>query len=394
MSEPRPAQPGYYFFLSYAHSAPTSTHPDADADPSVAAFFTELEAAVESLARPAADMRIGFYDQQIPSGTEIKAGLSLALGAAEVFVPLYSPGYFAKSWPQREQEVFRKRLQAAGAAEPHRHIIPVLWTPLTSWEQNPDVLRVVDGEPDNADYRENGLRALRMLAPYRRSYESVLSWLAREVVTVAERFPLGPSPAPDLDDVPAPDAPEAGFLVTMLAPDRAAPEAEQAGGGARPWWKTYAGRRIPPVAERAGSVAERLGLRTRVAEFTEVEKHFDRTPAIVIVDPQTLADRGAEYLRSTFAGFPAWVVPVILDPGGPDPSRAAESVAALAGSPRTGAAKVASMDELDGLLPTLVAKARRTYLRHGQVFPPADPSPRPPRLSNPRVSDDGGPADG
>lgn len=380
---------GVYFFLSYAHSAPTSERVRSDSDPSVGVFFKDLAAAVTARAAPARGMEIGFFDQQIPPGADMKALLSAALGSAEVFVPLYSPGYFAKSWPMREQEVFRGRLLTASAAAPDQHIVPILWTPFPSWEQTPvgtSALSIGAGIPD---YGENGLRALCMLTSYQSSYQLVLSAVAEEIVQVAERFPLGPSAAPDLDTVSGPVAAGAGFLVAMLAPrhlvvSRASQAAE---GGESPWWRTYAGQRIPSVAEHAGSVAERLGLRTRVADFVEVEELFGRTPAIVIVDPWMVADRGAEFLAATFAGLPEWVVPLVLaeqrGKAGSGSALAEQAVEALASAlqvPVNRVDSVDSVDELDEILPTVVARARRTYLRKGLVYPPGRSSPRPARL--------------
>ncbi len=384
-AEAQQTRHGVYFFLSYAHSAPTSERVRSDSDPSVGVFFADLAAAVAARARPAEGMEIGFFDQQIPSGADMKALLSEALGSAEVFVPLYSPGYFAKSWPMREQEVFRRRLRAASAVAPDKHIVPILWTPFPSWEQTPTVARALSIGVGISDYGENGLRALCMLASYRRSYQRVLSRLADEIVTVAEGSTLGPSAAPDLDGVPGPATVEAGFLVAMLAPRHAVSRAPQAvKGGENPWWRTYAGRRIPPAAEHAGSVAERLGLDTRVADFVEVEEFFDRTPAIVIVDPWVVADRGPMFLTSTFAGLPKWVVPLVLDGqrGDPsvDPAMAEKTVEALGSALQVPVNRVNSMDQLDEILPTLVARARRTYLREGPVFPPVGPSKRPRRL--------------
>lgn len=376
---------GAYFFLSYAHSAPTSERVRSDSDPSVGVFFADLTEAVKARARPATGMEIGFFDQQIPPGADMKALLSKALGSAEVFVPLYSPGYFAKSWPMREQEVFRRRLLAASAAAPDEHIVPILWTPFPSWEQTPIVARALSIGASNPDYGENGLRALCMLASYRRSYQLVLSRLADEIVTVAERFPLGPSAAPDLNDVAGQVDAEAGFLVAMLAPRHGVPGAPHAvRSGENPWWRTYAGRRNPPVAEHAGSVAERLGLNTRVADFAEVEKLFDRTPAIVIIDPWVMAERGPEFLTSTFAGRPDWIVVLVLDvqrgEPGPDSAMAEQAVQALERASQVPVNRVTSMDQLDEILPTVVARARRTYLREGPVFPPDGSSKRPPRL--------------
>lgn len=387
-AEAQQTRHGVYFFLSYAHSAPTSEGVRSDSDPSVGVFFKDLTEAVKDRARPAAGMEIGFFDQQIPPGADMKALLSEALGSAEVFVPLYSPGYFAKSWPRREEEVFRRRLLAASAVAPEEHIVPILWTPIPPWEQTPSVARALSIGASISDYGENGLRALCVLESYRHSYQLVLSRLADEIVTVAEGSPLGPSAAPDLHDVPGPAAAEAGFLVAMLAPMHGVSRAPQAvKGGENPWWRTYAGRRIPPVAEYAGSVAERLGLDTQVADFAEVQEVFGQTPAIVIVDPWVVADRGPAFLTSTFAGLPKWVVPLVLDgqrgDPGSDSAMAEKAVEALASAlqvPVNRLNRVNSMDQLDEILPTLVARARRTYLRKGAVYPPPGPSVYPGRL--------------
>ncbi len=384
---------GIYFFLSYAHSAPMSERVRSDADPSVSVFFADLVAAVAARARPAAGMRIGFFDQQIPSGADMKVQLCDALGCAEVFVPLYSPGYFSKSWPMREQQVFRGRLRAASAATPDRHIVPVLWTPLLSWEQPPAMATALSIRADDSDYGENGLRALCMLTSYRQSYELVLAMLADEIVKVAERSPLGPSTAPDLDDVLDRVPAKAGFVVAMLSPeDDVLPGSPAVDGRTNAWWWAYAGRRIPPVAEHARNMAERLGLNALLGDFAEFESLFDQAPAIVFVDPWMVVDRGPEFLASTFAGLPDWVVPLLLDThvegSGPDPASAlAEKAIAVLQSVRdVPVNRVDSMEKLEEILPTTVAKARRTYLRRGPVFPPAGPAKR-----RARLRDDGNP---
>jgi len=351
----------------------------------VGVFFKDLAAAVSDRARPVKGMEIGFFDQQIPPGADMKALLSRTLGSVEVFVPLYSPGYFANSWPMREEKVFRSRLRAASAVEPDQHIVPILWTPIPSWEQTEEVTRALSIGAGISDYGENGLRALCMLTSYQRSYQLVLSRLADKIVTVAERSPLGPSAAPDLDDVPGPAAAEAGFLVAMLAPRHGVSRAPQTvKGGENSWWRRYAEGRILPVAEYAGSVAERLGLETRVADFVEVEELFDRTPAIVLVDPWMVADRGPEFLTLAFARLPRWVVPLVLDEqrenSGSGSAMAEKAVEALDNAVQVPINRVNSMDQLDEILPTVVARARRTYLREGPVFPPPGPSKRPGRL--------------
>src|SRR6185312_14660670 len=97
-------QQSVYFFLSYAHSAASAELTGSSADQSVSRFFSDLRAAVAEAAGAPGGQRIAFYDQEIPSLSDLKASLSQALGQAEVFVPLYSPKYFELPWPLRERE--------------------------------------------------------------------------------------------------------------------------------------------------------------------------------------------------------------------------------------------------------------------------------------------------
>lgn len=376
MDEP-PIRRGVYFFLSYAHSPPFAGGLRSDADPSVGIFFRDLTQAVGLRARPATEMRIGFFDQLIPPGEDLKARLHEALSSAEVFVPLYSPGYFSKSWPLREQEVFRRRLSPFGPAATDQHIVPVLWTPLPSWEQ-PQAMtgpRVQVG----SEYDDNGLRALCMLAPYREAYKQVLASLAHEIVQVVERSPLGPSPAPELDTIDLPAPPDARFLVAMLAAGTDQPALAE-----RPdvWWRPVDGRRVPPVVQHAGNIAERLGLTTLIGDFDELQGSFERAPGIVLVDPWAVTSHGPEQLGSMIAGLPDWITLLVLDPclkhAGSTPID--QAVAVLASVRPAPVNRVPSMGALEGMLPDLMARARRTYLRAGRVFPPAETSRRPPRL--------------
>jgi len=97
-----------------------------------------------------------------------------------------------------------------------------------------------------------------------------------------------------------------------------------------------------------------------------------------------VADRGPQFLTSTFAGLPEWVVPLVLDEQrwnpGSGSAMAEKAVEALDSALQVPVNRVNSMDQLDEILPTAVARARRTYLREGTVFPPPDSSKRPGRL--------------
>ena len=177
-----------YFYLSYAHSPPLagSRPPLAGSrlnastpDGWVREFFQDLSHAVDQ--RSSADRALGpgFIDLQVSSGQEWKKTLVRALGEAEVFVPLYSPGYLARSWPGREWTCFERRLESAGLADPLRRFAPVLWVPLPVGAEPRGLQAALDlvpiGAPEGANiaYRENGLLAMRRLQPYRKWYQLI-----------------------------------------------------------------------------------------------------------------------------------------------------------------------------------------------------------------------------
>ena len=372
----------YYFYLSYAHHVPLEQFEDSetadadplqgDAEPVVAAFYGDLAQAVAARVRPGWS-GIGFLDQDLLPGSDLEVGLAAALGAAQLFVPLYSPGYFLGSLPLREQATFRRRLLLADV-DPDSRIVPVLWTPVPHTEQHPDVSRALDAAAASPVYRENGLRALFLLSAHRRDYEAFRSWLADEIVAVAERSPVKPTAGLNLEEVERSTVKEARFLVAMLGPG-------DVPARARPWWHGYA----LPVAQHAARVADRFGLLSEVAVVTEVieaEQLFVRTPGIVLVDPWPAGDR-AESVAALLEGLPSWVLPVVLEE--PFDRLGEEHAAAVratisrleivaAGHVET----ISDMSQLERILPGLVARAGRRYLRQVQIDGMS--GPRRPRL--------------
>ncbi|MGA4726719.1 TIR-like protein FxsC [Micromonospora taraxaci] len=379
----RQASRGTYFFLSYAHSAPPPGA-RADADVWVGKFFADLTDEVRRQARPVAGMRIGFFDQQIPLGADWKAALAEALGDAEVFVPLYSPGYFSRPWALGEQESFRARLAAAGSARVATgHLVPVLWIPFPPWEAHPELDGALDLGRDVPEYADDGLRAFCMLAPYREQYELLLSRLASRIVHTAERRPLGPSRAPGLDEVVRPGTTDPDFVVAVLAPtrDHLPSDRDPAGYAASGrLWRPYGRRQELPAAEYAASTAERLGLSARTADFAQAAGLLGRRPAVLLVDPWiAAAPDGAEVLARMLHGLREWVVPLVVtdDDDSQDASRWATEVTQLlhdAGLPQV--KRACTVPEFVDLMPALVTEARRQFLKYGPVVP-FEPPPEP-----------------
>ncbi|MEV6365375.1 TIR-like protein FxsC [Micromonospora musae] len=378
----RPAARGTYFFLSYAHSAPPQ---GAGTDPDiwVGQFFAELSAEVARHARPVAGMRIGFFDQQIPANADWKAALAEALGGVEVFVPLYSPGYFRRPWALGEQESFRARLASANASETAAHVLPVLWIPFPSWESRAELDDALALGRDLPEYAENGLRALCMLAAYRQEYEQLLDRLARRIVATAERHPLGPSRAPGLDEVSRPAPADPDLVVAVLAPTRGRlPSGRTKSGyaGTARQWRPFGGRQKLPAAEYVASTAERLGLSARTADFDDAGDLIERRPTVLLIDPWAAAAPDAARTLEAVRGLRPWVVPIVVTDG-EDPQDATRHAAEVADVLHNAGVRqvkrASSVQEFVDLMPALVTEARRQYLKHGPVteFPEAEPPP-------------------
>jgi FxsC-like protein len=396
---------GSYFFLSYAHSPPLAGSFRADPDQWVLRFFDDLRNSVARHGRPQSRLAPGFFDQQIPLGSDWKASFSQALGAAEVFVPLYSPGYLARSLPGREWACFHQRMTQAGVEDPMRRFVPVLWIPLPSDQDPPGLQEALAVGASEEAYAENGLRALLRLTPYRASYELVVDRLAARIVEIAENAPVHPSAVPDIDKVNSqfrPEALAAVFAVAVAAPAlRVLPDdRDPAGyGDSSIDWRPFLYDQELPLADYAARIAEQLDFAVVVTGIAKAGDHLSNKPGVILIDPWFAAsDRGLDLLQSFARDLPSWVLPLlVLD--SPEGARAAHLAARVrailndAGVAHTEAARhairgVSSLKEFGSLMPILVAEAERQYLRHGRgQRPTAGPDLRP-RLGG----DDGPPA--
>jgi FxsC-like protein len=388
---------GSYFYLSYAQSPPLAATVQADPDQWVHRFYRDLTSAVRSHATPRSGLGPGLFDQQIPLGSDWKASLTEALSRAEVFVPLYSPRYFAQSWPGREWACFEQRLIDAHIEEPLHRFVPVLWTPLPREIDAPGLSEAMaDADPE---YAENGLRTLLRLRPYRQSYERVVQQLAARIVDLAENSPVGPSPVPDIGSITGKfkaEAYTAVFAITVAAPNRSdlPSDHDHAGYGKSDLdWKPYPADQVP-LADHAARIAERMDFAVLA---TSIEKEGDRLtsmPGVVLIDPWFAAKkRGLATLRAFISTLPVWVLPLLVLGANQD-SRSAKLAEEVRGilrqavGGRGDAVKrairgVDSLARFAALMPILVAEAERQYLRHGPIVRSADRAGRPRLASNP-----------
>jgi aminoglycoside N3'-acetyltransferase len=378
--------PGRYFFISYARLSPLPPVPGTDLtdppDESVRAFFRDLADVVNRRATSGSGLRPGFLDVEVSSGPRGQFGLADELGAAEVFVPLLSPDYYRRSWPRREWASFEQRLRDVDTGEPQRRFAPVLWVPLLTGEQLPglaDAQSLADGAALRP-YADYGLCALLRRPEYRGHYEQIVDELGARIVSIAEKAPLEPSPL-SLIEVTDPAIQGTGGKVFAVAV-MGRPDVQ---GGAQP-------------AEYARLAAERLGFAVRITAFAQSADQLDRAPAVLLVDPDSVAgDEARQNLDAKVAELPPWVLPVVMASRSPR-HPADDRRAFLEGSyksyrrkpdvVRRGLEGVSSLREFVTLMPYLVTHAEREYLRHGPTHRTASRS-----APRPRLADGGRPAD-
>ena len=388
---------GRYFFVSYAHSPPLAGLRPASPDEWVRSFFRDLTRMVQRHATAGSELAPGFIDMEIPLDANWKSEIVDALGAAEVFVPLYSPGYLTRSWPNRELECFKRRMAMAGIHDPVRRFAPVLWVPLPVGEQ-PDGLETaleLASDDDGAPYTQSGLLALRRLQPYRGAYNRVVDRLAQRIVRMAENDPVGPSRVPDIDQIDSdvgtgPQAPV--FRVVVAAPISGALPPGAPGsvyGESAVDWRPFADEQGIPLVEYARMVGEQLDFSVRVTDIasTDRDKAFERGPGILLVDPWYIArERERKTLGAFLRDAPSWMVPVL----GPGVDSGSEKLLDEAGvmlrKARSSASRqvqramrgVTTLEDFVHVLPFLVAEAGREYLRRGPITrSPRPASPRP-----------------
>jgi hypothetical protein len=376
--------PHPYFFLSYAHSGLPYT--DADRDQEVAVFFNDLTAAIRVYSRRPPESVCGFFDQQIPDDSTWTDSLVAALGSAEVFVPLYSSAYVAGSWPGREWNCFRRRMELASLSNPMSRFVPVLWAPLEAGQDPPGLREALALGAIEPGYAKNGLRGLMTISTYHRSYQNLVNILARQIVALAEGTLLEPSLIPDINAVESAFAPGPRHAIFVI--EAAAPSIQ---------WRPFSRQRFSS-AEFARQVAECFGFRTEVSGVMTGRGLSRLRPGLILIDPGFIADdEGKQVLESAIYRLPRWVLPLpILDESvDPHAKSLARRVTDMLGNAgvlttarhREAAQGARSLREFETLVPKLVVEAERQYLQHRSARVSSPPSAMRPGLRRPMRPD-------
>ncbi|MCY0925270.1 TIR-like protein FxsC [Streptomyces sp. H27-H1] len=394
-----PASVQPYFFLSYAHT-PRFGAGGPDPDMWVERLFRDLCSHVMALTNLPAGAEAGFMDREIRSGEGWSERLGAALATCRVFVPLFSPRYFASEMCGKEWFAFAQRTihHVALSNQPADAIVPALWVPVPPSQLPLPAERLQFNHNTFGErYVTDGLYGLIKLRGYAEQYESAVYELAKRIVRVAETVRLDPIRPLDYRLVPSafgsPSSTTRTLHVTVAAasrhdlPEGRSPEYY---GDSALDWNPYHPVSQRPIAYVAEDLVRNLNYQTTVGSFDEEAGHFDSKqpptrPEILIVDRWAVED---EQRRQRLAAFDQesrpWINVVVPWNRYDHQSRAKESELAHRledtmpvkmsqgrAACRAAANGVANMETLGQILPQVVEAAAQQFLRHAQVYPPA-----------------------
>jgi hypothetical protein len=145
-------------------------------------------------------------DREMHPGTDWRRRLSAGLSTCRVFVPLYSPRYFASEYCGREWYAFDQRQieYQVRTGEIADAIIPALWVPVDS-PNLPDIARAIqfDHGAFGGRYSTDGFYGIMRRGRYGTEYRRAVFELARRIVEVANRTVIDPMPFEDFEALPS-----------------------------------------------------------------------------------------------------------------------------------------------------------------------------------------------
>lgn len=341
-------------------------------------------------------------DREIRSGEGWSERLGEVLATCRVFVPLFSPRYFASEMCGKEWYAFAQRAihYRARHNQPAEAIVPALWVPVPPSQLPGPAERLQFNHRDFGDrYVSDGLYGLIKLRLFAEEYERAVYELAKRIVNVADTMRIGAGRPVDYRLAPSAfGSPSSGVTgprpmqVTIAAATRHdLPEGRSVDyyGDNPQDWNPYHPAAARPLAYVAEDLVRSLNYQATIASFDEESgppegKQPPSRPEILLVDRWALQD---EDRRRRLAAFDAenrpWVTMVVPWNREDPQSRAAEAelTAKLEQTMptkmrqgraycRAAARGVPSMEAFGQVLPQVVEAAAQQYLRHAAVYPP------------------------
>lgn len=393
-----------FFFLSYAH---TPERPWVDK------LFQDIRLEVLERTTLPVHSPVGFIDSNtVPVGGVWRDEVARALATCSVFVPLYSPRYFASAECGMEWHAFAQRILDHEALHlgTAPAIVPALWTPVAPERLPAAAQRIQMHQADlGVEYAEEGFYTLIKNGLYQREYLTAVQRLAMHIIKAAETSQLRPCDVRDLGPLrnafamPGREAPADQRLNVIVVastessvpPDR---NAQFYGRTANDWNPFYPTTR-QVIAEYAAGVARLNSYEPTVLSLDEGLEFLARQDpgaglGLFIIDAWAATDTHLAAQLSELdaaAGWVAAVVPWNLDDpqtrarSGELRDRLAELLPHRLGPARPFSAanvgSVGTLEEFRTRLPDALDSALHGYLNHAEAHPPNGIIPVRPRLS-------------
>ncbi|MFF8291652.1 TIR-like protein FxsC [Streptomyces sp. NPDC016309] len=388
-----------YFFLSYAHT-PRYGSGGPDPDMWVERLFRDLCGHVMAMTDLPAGSPAGFMDREIRSGEGWSERLGEVLATCRVFVPLFSPRYFASEMCGKEWYAFATRAiyHHAKHNKPAEAIVPALWVPVPPEQLPGPAERLQFNHRDFGDrYVTDGLYGLIKLRIFAEEYERAVYELAKRIVAVADSAAISPGRPVDYRSAPsafgAPGRGPRPLRVTVAAPSRHdLPDGRDPDyyGDMPLDWNPYHPDAARPLAYVTEDLVRSLNYQATVTSFDHDAgppdaKQPPSSPEILLLDRWALKD---DERRERLAAFDAehrpWVSVVVPRNQTDHQSRAVDAelnrtleetmpikMGQGRAASRAAARGVPSMEAFGQILPQVVEAAAQQYLRHAAVYPPA-----------------------
>ncbi|MEU6853262.1 TIR-like protein FxsC [Actinacidiphila alni] len=401
ISGQRRADAAPYFFLSYAHT-PRSDSSVPDPDLWVGQLYKDLCAHVLALTDLGADATVGFMDRDIRSGEGWSERLSDSLAGCRVFVPLFSPRYFASSMCGKEWYAFSQRAiqQHARSNRAAEAIVPALWVPVEPRRLPMAAERLQFNHTAlGAAYATEGLYGLIKLSMFRGDYELAVYELAKRIVKVAENSGVEPGQPVDYRRIPSAFGTPRGTRSLRIAVAAGTRDRLPAGRSADFYgphatdWNPFHPTSARPLPAVAADLARSFDYESTLVSLAEEPDPGNghtpvvEGPEIMLVDRWTMDDPAWRRRLGRFdAARRPWTGVVV--PWNRDDPESLDAEDRLAsglretmprgtgeGPPvcRSAAHGVHSIEALTDILPELVEWSAAQYVKHAPAYPPDGP---------------------